>query len=246
MSTGSLRVLIVDDELLARRRLLRLLGALPNVTIAGELESGEELLARDLSAVDVILLDVNMPGLTGIEALQLLPDNAPYVVFCTAHDRHALPAFDAGAIDYLLKPVEAPRLALALARAGQRDRRARFTAELQRQHTTPLSRLALENARGITLVDPSEVSALTLDGELVSVRTDRGVFLSTLPLQSLHERLPSAQFERVHRRAIVNLAKIDRLEPIDTGGLIAHMKDGVPIEVSRQSARALRHRLGLR
>jgi DNA-binding LytR/AlgR family response regulator len=241
----SLRVLVVDDELIARRRVLRLLAALPDVSIAGECDSGEEMLARVKQGVDVVLLDVQMPGLSGLEALQLLPSDGPYVIFCTAHDQHALSAYDAGAIDYVLKPVEAPRLALALSRARSRTQRARFAAELERQHHAPFRRLAFDGARGIVLVDPAEVSSLVLDGELVTVRTTQGCFLSTLPLAELHERLPPDRFERVHRRAVVNLAHLDHLAPLDTGGLMARMKDGTLVEVSRQSARSLRKKLGI-
>lgn len=241
----SLRVLVVDDELIARRRVLRLLSAMPDVTLAGECDSGEEMLARVKAGVDVVLLDVQMPGLSGLEALQLLPSDGPYVIFCTAHDQHALSAYDAGAIDYVLKPVDAQRLALALSRARSRSQRARFTAELERQHQEPFRRLAFDSARGIVLVDPDQISSLVLDGELVTVRTTQGSFLSTLPLNELHERLPADRFERVHRRAVVHLAHLDHLAPLDTGGLMARMKDGTLVEVSRQSARSLRRKLGI-
>ena len=248
MSAEPLRVLVVDDELTGRKRIVRLLSAMPDIVVVGECETGEQLLARvGVDAdVDVILLDIQMPGISGLEALQLLSAGAPYVVFCTAHDEHALAAFDAGAIDYVCKPIDAPRLALALSRARSRPHRARFSAELARQQTATFSRLALKSARGIMLVDPHEVSALTLDGELVSVHTSRGLFLSELPLNELHERLPPDRFLRVHRRAVINLACVDRLEPTNTGGYTARMKDGVLVEISRQAARALKRSLGLR
>jgi two-component system LytT family response regulator len=246
MTDERVRVLVVDDELIARRRMLRLLGAMPHVVIAGECDSGEEMLERARSGVDVVLLDVQMPGLTGLEALQLLPADGPYVIFCTAHDQHALPAFDAGAIDYVLKPVDAQRLVRALSRASSRSQRQRFSAEVERQHHAPFQRLAFASARGIVLVNPDDIIALVLDGELVSVRTGQGTFLSELPLNELHERLPGDRFERVHRRAVINLACVERLDPLPTGGLIARMRDGSLVEVSRQAARALRRRLGLR
>ena len=242
MSDGPLRVLIVDDEQIGRQRLRRLLGAMPDVAVVGEHDSGEALLAHPLGDVDAVLLDVQMPGLSGVEALQLLPVDAPYVVFCTAHDEHALAAFDAGAIDYVLKPIDPQRLILALARA----RRVRRGPAEPGVRTPPLRRLALERARGIVLVDPDDVSHLVLDGELVTVHTRIGTFLSELPLGELHARVPADRFERVHRRAIVNLAYVDRLEPIETGGYTARMKGGALVEISRQAARGLRRRLGLR
>jgi len=242
---GQLRVLVVDDEPLARRRVLRLLGGIPDVTIVGECHSTEEMLVRARDGVDVVLLDVQMPGLSGIEALQLLPADGPYVVFVTAHDRYAVSAFDAGAVDYVLKPVEAPRLARAIERARSREQRTRYATEVARQRAAPLQRLALHSARGITLVDPLDVSHLVIDSELVSVHSRAGIFLSDAPLNELHERLPADRFERVHRRAVLNLACVDRLEPVETGGYTARMKDGSLIEISRQAARGLRRRLGL-
>ena len=242
---AKLRVLVVDDELLARRRVLRLLGDMPDVVIVGECQSGEEMLERARDGVDLVLLDIQMPGLSGVEVLQLLPVDGPQVVFCTAHDEHALRAFDAGAIDYVLKPIDAARLARAITRARSRSHRTRFLAEVARHHAAPIQRLALHSARGISLVDPLDVSHMVLDSELVSVHTKSGVFLSDSPLNELHERMPSDRFERVHRRAVVNLACVDRLDPVETGGYTARMKDGSLIEISRQCARALRRRLGL-
>jgi two-component system LytT family response regulator len=229
-----LRVLVADDELLARRRLLRLLGAMPDIEIAGECDSGEAVLARMSSGdIDVLLLDIQMPGLTGIEALQLLPDATP-VIFCTAHPDHALAAFDAGAVDYVLKPVEAPRLRRALDRVRPRTTRPE------------LDRLPVPTAKGIVLLDPSQITHVVLDGELVTIFSTQGELLSDLGLTELHDRLPRDTFERVHRRALVNLAAVVRLEPTDSGGYLARMRSGHAVEVSRQAARALRRRLGLR
>ena len=245
--SSRLRVLIADDELLARRRLQRLLGAMPDVEIVGECESGEELLARVRDGdLDVVLLDIEMPGLSGIEALQLMPEDGPTIVFCTAHPAHALAAFDAGAIDYVLKPVEARRLGRALERARGRDARQRYVDESARQRAAPLSRLAVSTQKGIVLIDPEDVSHIVLDGELVTIFTAKGEYLSDLGLGKLHQRLPKDWFERVHRRALLNLAEIARLDPIESGGYLARTKSGHAVEVSRQAARALRRRLGLR
>ena len=112
---ATLRVLVADDELLARKRLARLVGAIEGAVLAGECESGEGVLARLLERdVDVVLLDIHMPGLTGLETLELLPEEGPVVVLCTAHPDHAVEAFEQGAADYVMKPVEAGRLKKAL------------------------------------------------------------------------------------------------------------------------------------
>src|SRR5262245_60228103 len=149
-----LRVLVADDEAIARKRLVRLLAAMPDVTVAGECADGHEVLERVRGGgIDAVLLDIQMPELSGIEALQLFPADGPVVIFCTAHSAHAIAAFDVGAIDYLLKPVEAPRLHKALERARDRDARRRYRDELARLKDEanarapaaerPLARLAL-------------------------------------------------------------------------------------------------------
>ncbi|MBA3547232.1 MAG: response regulator [Nannocystis sp.] len=242
MPSSSLQVLIADDELLARRRLARLLAELPGVTLVGECCSGQELLAtlaRGEQEVDLVLLDIHMPGLTGLEAGALLPDDGPYIIFITAHEEHALAAFDLGAVDYLLKPIDAVRLGKALLRARRR---------LGAQASAPaaeLVRLPVTTRQGIRLLDPRELSHATFDGELVTLHTRGGALLTDFSLQDLEERLPAGVFERVHRRALINLELLACLDPQGTGGYTARMQDGGLVPISRQAARRLRRRLGL-
>jgi len=249
--TAPLQILIADDELIARRRLSRLLLALPDVAIRGECATGDEVLARVREGgVDVVLLDVQMPGLTGVEAAQLWPSGGPAVIFCTAHPDHAVTAFETGAIDYLLKPVEPARLSLALDRARERclARRPPEPPPAPALEPAParLARLALPTRQGIVLVDPSQISHALLEGELVTVFTSQGDYLCDHSLQELEERLPAGRFERVHRRALLNLEHVVRLEPQGTGGYIARTDRGHAVDVSRQAARELRRKLGLR
>jgi two-component system LytT family response regulator len=248
-----LRVLVADDEAIARKRLVRLLAAMPDVALAGECADAHEVLDRvRAGGVDVVLLDVQMPELSGLEALQLFPADGPVVIFCTAHTAHAVAAFDVGAIDYLLKPIDAARLRKALERARDRDARRRYTDELSRfkargeAQDKPLDRLALPTRQGIVLLDPLTVSHAELDGELVTVHTADAQYLSALSLQDLESRLPGDRFARVHRRALVNLEHVVRLEPNEVGGYTARTRNGSAVEVSRQAARDLRKRLGLR
>jgi two-component system LytT family response regulator len=244
-------VLVADDEQLARMRLLRLLESIEGVEACGECVDGTEVLDRVREGgVDVVLLDIQMPKLTGVEALELMPASAPYVIFCTAHPDHAVKAFDAGAVDYLLKPVEAARLQKALERARSRDATKRFQAELERhrrQGMTPtIQRLPISTRQGIVLLDPLEISHALLEGELVRVYSTQGEFLTESTLQELQDRLPRDRFSRLHRRALANLEQIARLEPVDTGGYLARTHKGQSFEVSRQAARELRRWLGLR
>ena len=247
-----LRVLVADDEAIARKRLVRLLAAMPDVTVAGECADAHEVLERvRAGGIDAVLLDIQMPELSGIEALQLFPADGPVVIFCTAHTAHAVTAFDLGAIDYLLKPIEAARLRKALDRARDRDARRRYADELARfksrsEQEKPLDRLALPTRQGIVLLDPLTVSHAELDGELVTVHTADAQYLSALSLQELESRLPGERFARVHRRALVNLEHVVRLEPNEVGGYTARTRNGSAVEISRQAARELRKRLGLR
>jgi two-component system LytT family response regulator len=244
-----LRVLVCDDELMARKRVLRLLGELPGIEGTIECESGEEVLAKlKTEDVDVAILDINMPGLSGLETVMQMPEDRPYVIFLTAHPEHAVQAFDVGAVDYLLKPVDDARLEKALARARQ-----------SLDHGAPpvdggapaprTGKLAIATHDGAALVNPGDVTHATFDGALVTVHTAARSILTDDTLQDLEVKLGGlvgSPFERVHRRAIVNLEHVDRLESVDSGGYVACLSTGKRVDVSRQSARRLRRRLGLR
>jgi len=245
-----LSVLIADDELVARRRLSRLLTAFPDINVCGEAADGEAVLnAVRAGGVDVVLLDIHMPGLSGMDALALLPAGGPHVILVTAHADHAVEAFEHGAVDYVLKPVEASRLQKALERvrvrlASKAPEPGKGTAI--EQLARPLARLPIPTRQGIVLVDPGTISHATLEDELVTVFTAQGDYLTDFTLQELVDRLPTEGFYRVHRRALVNLAHVTRLEPLETGGYLARTARGHTVEVSRQSARELRRMLGLR
>lgn len=236
-----LRVAIADDELLARKRVVRLLEAMPGVTVVGVHEQAADVLAQlAREAIDVLVLDVQMPGMTGIEAHALVPEGGPFVIFATAHPEHAVEAFELGAVDYVLKPIEASRLAKAI------DRARRHAATRRAAPSGALSRLPVTTRAGVLLLDPSEVSHAEFDGTLVTIhRTSGEPLLCELSLQELESRLPADSFERVHRRALLNLREVVLLAPQDTGGFLAQMKNGAKVPVSRQSARKLRRWLGL-
>lgn len=245
-----LRVLVCDDELMARKRVLRLLGEMQGIEATIECESGEEVLAklRD-EDVDVAVLDINMPGLSGLETVMQMPEERPYVIFLTAHPEHAVKAFDVGAVDYLLKPVDDARLATALGRARKAlDQGSVRTTDAgdDRPSTGRIGKLAIATHGGAALVSPDDVTHATFDGTLVTVHTAARSILTDDTLQELEAKLPPGPFERVHRRAIVNLDHVDRLESVDSGGYVACLSTGRRVDVSRQSARRLRRRLGLR
>lgn len=244
MSSIPLRVLVCDDELMARKRVLRLLGEIPGVDSAIECESGEEVLAKLADEdVDVAILDIDMPGMTGLETVMRMPEERPYVVFLTAHPEHALSAFEVGAVDYLLKPVDDARLAKALDRA----RKVLDHGPVADAGAAPaLNRLAIPTRGGVELVSPADVTHATFDGALVTVHTKTRSVLTDDTLQDLEDKLPKGPFERVHRRALLNLEHVERLDSVDSGGYVACLTTGKKVDVSRQSARKLRRRLGLR
>lgn len=242
--TLALRVLVCDDELIARRRAARLLAEQPGVEVVAECASGGEVLAR-LAAddVDLVVLDIHMPGLTGLETALQMPEDRPYLIFLTAHPEHAVAAFDVGATDYLVKPVDDVRLKKALDRA-----RRQLDAPLGRDlHDAgaPLARLAIATRTGVVLLGPDEVTHAVFDGQLVTVHTRDRAILADATLQELEQRLSAPHFERVHRRAIVNLLHVERLEPVLSGGYVARIAGGRSVDVSRQAARRLRRRLGI-
>jgi DNA-binding LytR/AlgR family response regulator len=243
-----LRVLVVDDEATARRRMHRMLSEIEGVEVAGERDSAEAMLATlEDDDVDVVLLDIQMSGITGLEARAQIPEDGPYVIFATAHPEHAVKAFELGAVDYVLKPVDEARLRLAI------DRAKRHYAERPgpdaRGSQGPLPRLAIETTKGIVLVAPEDVSHAVLEGALVTVHVSEGhgasrSYVTDMQLVDLEKRLGEL-VERVHRKAVVSFAFVSRLEPQPTGGYLAHMKNGDRVEISRQSARRIRRRLGI-
>jgi two-component system, LytTR family, response regulator len=249
----TLRILFADDELMARRRVRRLLEAMADVEIVAECESGEAALRElDRLDVDVALLDVGMGAVSGLAVSDLAAELGVEVVFTTAHPGHAVEAFDRGAVDYVLKPLEADRLATAVARARQRVDATRFRAAPAQAGSSvaplaPLAsfaRLALESNGEVRLVHPDDVSHALHDGELVSVWAAGQAILTDRSLTALEAAL-GGSFLRVHRRALVNLAHVDRLRPVPTGGYIAVTRGGHEVPVSRQAARGLRRSLGL-
>lgn len=245
---SALRVLIADDEEVARRRLRRLLSELRDVEIVAECATGAAALSMLESIdVDVAVLDVQMPGLSGLDLSQSAADLGVEVIFATAHPEHAVAAYAHGVVDYVLKPVAAERLGLAIdrARAQVRGRPARDEPREPAAPKGSLDRLAITVNGEVRLLVPSEVAFAMLDGALVRLRVGPEIVWTELTLGELETRLAGVGFLRVHRRALLNLAHVDRLRPLPTGGYVALTRTGDEVPVSRQEARRLRQRLGL-
>lgn len=222
----SLRVLLVDDERLARAELRRLLQAHPAVEIVGEAASAAEAMAQ-IAALqpDLLLLDVQMPGGSGFDLLAAL-DHAPEVIFCTAHDQYALQAFEASALDYLQKPVQAQRLATALVRAG---------ARLRIMPSAP-RKIFIKDGERCWFVALADIMLFTSEGNYARVHFGSQQPLMPRSLHQLEERLDTAQFFRANRRQIVNLAHVTQVTVNAADGLELLLADGTRVEVSRRRA----------
>jgi len=227
-----MRVLIVDDERLARAELRRLLATQPQVEVVGEAASAAEGIVQVAAlAPDLLLLDVQMPGGSGFDLLDAL-DDAPEVIFTTAFDQYAVQAFEASALDYLLKPVQPQRLAAALARAASRLGIASGPATAPRK-------LFIRDGERCWFVPLDDITLFESEGNYTRVHFDGGRPLLARSLLQLEQRLDPQQYFRASRRHIVNLAAVRRIEQDDTGGLVLHL-DGTTVEVSRRRAAALK------
>lgn len=246
------RAVIIDDEAPARSRLARLLrDSLPDrVEFVGEAADGESGLALiDERSPDLAFVDVQMPGLDGLSMVARIPAPAPYVIFTTAHDRYALDAFDAGAIDYLLKPFDAARLVRAVARAeslGMRAKSEEVLAPLRARAAGALAdRLPITVNGRVLLVPLGEISHCVVEHELVTVHTQKGSFTTDFTLAALEARLDTARFFRAHRALLVNLDQVAAIDDMAGGKVMLVTHAGARLEVSRQSSRKLRAMLGV-
>ena len=249
-----MRAYIVDDERLAVERLTRLLAATGRVVIAGSATDPEAALAslRDLP-VDVLFLDIQMPGLTGFELLARL-EHQVTVVFTTAYDRYAIEAFAVNSIDYLLKPIEADRLDRALdkidrfAGRAQPDVRALARAlAAQLAPTRRIERIASRVGERTTVLDVARISHFTSKDKLTFAVVNGHEHVIDHTLTELETGLDARRFARVHRATIVNIGFVQELFPAVDGGVLVRLRDDrkTELSVARDRVRGLKQRLGI-
>ncbi len=254
-----LRVLLVDDEPLARRGLRLRLAEDPEVEIVGECAHGAAAIeALRESSCDLMLLDVQMPGMDGFATLEALPESLrPLVVFVTAYDQHAVQAFEAAALDYLLKPVEPERLAQCLRRV--RETLAARHADQQRDSLLQLLRqvsgrkdlaldealspavgglsqaevLAIRDGQRTLRVPVSSIRWIEAAGDYMCVNTDAETHVLRSTLNELESQLDPTRFQRVHRSRIVNLTRVKALRPHMNGEYFLELDSGHSIKLSR-------------
>jgi two-component system LytT family response regulator len=261
MPAASLRVLIVDDEPLARARVRRLLADVGGATVVGEAGSVPEAkTAVAALAPELLLLDIQMHDQDGFALLEALPEPKPLVVFVTAFDHYAVRAFEANAVDYLLKPFRAERLAAALERARRdlarpaeiSERLAQMLSEVARLRaggpatSAALERFSVRAGARQLILRSEEILWFGAEDKLVFAATKLGHHYVNFTLDQLEQRLDPARFQRVHRSAIVNLDHARSLHPAFAGTWRLRLDDDgrTEVPVSRNRARDLRARLG--
>ena len=241
MPFAKIRALVVDDEPLARSNLTVLLRRDTEIEVMGECTSGIEALEEIRSRKpDLVFLDVQMPECDGFDVLEMLgSDLPPAVVFVTAYDQYALRAFEAGALDYLLKPFDNPRFELALARAKERILHGR---NLPRK----LEHLVIKNAGGISFVKISEIDWIEAADYYACLHVGNKSHLLRRSMAELEQELDQNMFCRTHRSSIVNLDRVKSLKLGEDGEHEVLLENGTNLRLSRRYRKELQARLGVR
>jgi len=253
LELAPIRTLIVDDEPVARQVLRDELGAFSDVEISGEAANGNDALGEIVRLKpDLVFLDLEMPGMGGFEVIRHLPEGAlPIVVIVTAYDQHAICAFDAGALDYLLKPVSRERLEKALDRARALRGKSREVAESLAHLSegaespgTPRGRKVVgRTGAEYYLLDLDDVLAFQAEREIVWIVTARQRYMATQTLRNVDERLRGSVFQRVHRNALVNVNHVRKMSPMSSQRWLLTLSNGLEFIVSKRQASTVRRML---
>jgi DNA-binding LytR/AlgR family response regulator len=243
--------LIVDDEAPARERLKRLLAGIEGVELAGEAADGTAAVVMiERETPDLVLLDIQMPGLDGFGVIEAL-EHPPPIIFVTAYDEYAIHAFEVNALDYLLKPFSRARLEKAIGRARSAlTQEEAFAARLQplleslTAQGRYLARLAVRDRDRIRVLDAGEVDWIGVEAERVVVHVGNKAYPIRRTLGELEARLDPATFFRAHRSALVNLNRVQEIIPWFKGSHKLRLTGGVEVDLSRAQARVLRKILG--
>jgi DNA-binding LytR/AlgR family response regulator len=251
-STMPLKTLIVDDEPIARRVLREELESIDGVEIIGEADNGA--LALDKIAEcrpDLVLLDLQMPAMSGLEVVRNIKSGShlPVIVIVTAYDKYALQAFDAGAIDYLLKPVGQERLVAAIERAKrvtgrQAVERLAQLQEIGEQRGAPLTRKIVGKVgEEYFLLGADEIFAFQAEGDIVWIITAKKRYMATQTLKVLEQRLRNTSFRRIHRSALVNVDHVRKMSALSSQRWLITMSNDQEFVASKRQARSVRELL---
>lgn len=248
-----MRALIVDDEPIARKVLREGLEPFAEVEVVGEAENGEAaLLQISEKRPDLVFLDIQMPVMGGFEVVEhLTGGNVPVVVMVTAYNQHAIRAFEAGAVDYLLKPVSHERLAQAVERAGRMRRNPRNVVEnlAALQQIAPgkkdegeirVRKIVGKVGEEYFLLNLEEILAFQANGELTWIITDKQRYLATQNLKAIENRIGDHLFRRIHRNALVNINHIRKLSTMTSQRWLITLNNGEEFVVSKRQAKSIR------
>ncbi len=247
-----LKTLIVDDEPIARKVLREELELIEDVQVIGEAADGLAALEKiDSEQPDLVLLDLEMPAMGGLEVVRQLGQSkhVPVIVIVTAYDQHALQAFDAGAIDYLLKPVGQERLSQAVERAKRVTGRQAMERIAQLQEIAevpagpPNRRIVGKVGEEYFLLSADEIYAFQAEGDLVWIVTAKRKFLATQTLKELEVRLSSSNFRRIHRNALVNVNHVRKMSALSSQRWLITMNNDQEFIASKRQGRTVRELL---
>ena len=255
MSDATLRAILVDDEPLARTHLRGLLAEHEGIEVVGEAGNGHDaiaLIARERP--DLVFLDIQMPELDGFGVVQAIgAEHMPVTVFVSAYDEYALKAFEAHALDYLMKPVDRERFGHSVARAVSRVRQdagmaareplARLVSQLARERR-PVDRLAIKQDGRVLFLRIPDIDWVETDGDHVRIHIGPHVYVHRMTLTRLEERLPAPMFLRIHRSTLINVERIREMQPWFQGDYVLILQDGTKLTTGRTYRENVRRFLG--
>ncbi|NJN40888.1 MAG: response regulator [Flammeovirgaceae bacterium] len=238
-----MKALIIDDERLARKELVKLLGEHSSVEIAGEAANADEAeqMINELNP-DLLFLDIQMPGRSGFQLLESL-DSVPYVVFTTAYDEFAMKAFEVSALDYLLKPITPERLAEAMHKVSDKERMK--SARTRDKKLGLEDQVFVKDGDRCWFVSLASIRLFESDGNYIKVYFDTNRPMIHKSLNALDEKLDERAFFRASRKHIINLSWVESIEPWFNGGLMVKLKGGDKVEVSRRQAAKFKDMMSL-
>lgn len=243
-----MKALIVDDERLARKELMSLLTEFDTLEIVGEAVNADDAYEKIKELrPDLLFLDIQMPGKTGFELLQML-DDVPQVIFTTAYDEYAIKAFEVNALDYLLKPVQPERLRESMNKLLSNVEKDAKRTESESDRTTKLGvndQVFVKDGEKCWFVRLSKVRLFESDGNYIKVYFDNQKPMIHKSLNALDERLDDKVFFRANRKHMINLNWVDNIEPWFNGGLMVTLQGGEKVEVSRRQATKFKDMMSL-
>ena len=267
-----LRAIVVDDEPLARRGLRLRLEAIPDIEVIAECGNGREALGRIREMKpEVVFVDIQMPGINGLQLVQQLPvEELPQIVFVTAYDQYAVEAFEVSAVDYVLKPIEEQRLALAIERvreklaradiASQREQLLEAVADLTHESPEALEqklaagdfqselggsqypeKIAIKDSGKITLVPAQEIDWIDAAGDYMCVHANGETHVMRITMKELEQQLDPKVFQRIHRSTIVNLSRVREICAHINGEYHLVLNNGERLKMSRSYKTKVQH-----